>query len=158
MQHIHQHMHAQAHQMHQHPHQHQHQHHPHTEPETSTSMPSTSTINSLINAERIPSDQALGLNAQEASILNFLRVDAAEKQRDRRYSLSPFPQFAISVSFIFRFDCSLFILLFIVDSLVRSVANAFAPRKILNYMYVSTPVNVRSFAYSVAVPLAANRI
>lgn len=47
-------------------------------------MPSTS-INSLINAERIPSEQALGLNAQEASILNFLRVDAAEKQRDRRY-------------------------------------------------------------------------
>lgn len=61
------------------------QHHlHHTEPETSTAMPSTSTINSLINAERIPSDQALGLNAQEASILNFLRVDAAEKQRDRR--------------------------------------------------------------------------
>lgn len=57
----------------------------HNEPETSTAMPSTSTINSLINAERIPSDQALGLNAQEASILNFLRVDAAEKQRDRRY-------------------------------------------------------------------------
>lgn len=60
----------------------------HNEPETtSTAMPSTSTINSLINAERIPSDQALGLNAQEASILNFLRVDAAEKQRDRRFAL-----------------------------------------------------------------------
>lgn len=29
----------------------------------------------------------LGLNAQEASILNFLRVDAAEKQRDRRYEI-----------------------------------------------------------------------
>lgn len=69
---------------HLHPQQHPHQLHRHTEPETSTSMPSTSTINSLINAERIPSDQALGLNAQEASILNFLRVDAAEKQRDRR--------------------------------------------------------------------------
>lgn len=49
-----------------------------------SSMPSTSTINNLINAERIPSEQALGLNPQEASILNFLRVDAAEKQRDRR--------------------------------------------------------------------------
>lgn len=48
-----------------------------------SSIPSTS-INSLINAERIPSEQALGLNPQEASILNFLRVDAAEKQRDRR--------------------------------------------------------------------------
>lgn len=57
-----------------------------SEPETSTSMPSTSTINSLINAERIPSEQALGLNAQEASLLNFLRVDAAEKQRDRRFA------------------------------------------------------------------------
>lgn len=56
----------------------------HNEPETSTAIPSTSTINSLINAERIPSNQMLGLNAQEASILNFLRVDAAEKQRDRR--------------------------------------------------------------------------
>lgn len=55
------------------------------EQETSTAIPSTSTINSLINAERIPSNQMLGLNAQEASILNFLRVDAAEKQRDRRY-------------------------------------------------------------------------
>lgn len=63
-------------------HQHQHQH---KEPETSNAMPSTSTINSLINAERIPSNQVLGLNAQEASILNFLRVDAAEKQRDRRF-------------------------------------------------------------------------
>lgn len=52
--------------------------------ESESNMPSTSTINSLINAERIPSEQALGLNPQEASILNFLRVDAAEKQRDRR--------------------------------------------------------------------------
>lgn len=59
-------------------------HHQHKEPETSNAIPSTSTINSLINAERIPSNQVLGLNAQEASILNFLRVDAAEKQRDRR--------------------------------------------------------------------------
>lgn len=53
------------------------------EPEQSS--PSTS-IHNLINSERIPSEQALGLNAHEASILNFLRVDAAEKQRDRRYS------------------------------------------------------------------------
>lgn len=63
---------------------HQLHHLRHNEPETSTAIPSTSTINSLINAERIPSNQMLGLNAQEASILNFLRVDAAEKQRDRR--------------------------------------------------------------------------
>lgn len=65
-------------------HQQQNQSRQFNEPETSTPLPSTSTINSLINAERIPSEQALGLNAQEASILNFLRVDAAEKQRDRR--------------------------------------------------------------------------
>ncbi|GAB0094379.1 longitudinals lacking protein, isoforms A/B/D/L [Sergentomyia squamirostris] len=48
-------------------------------------MPATS-VNSLLTAERIPSDQALGLNPQEASILNFLRVDAAERQRDRRFA------------------------------------------------------------------------
>lgn len=56
----------------------------HGEPESS--MPTTS-VNSLINAEHIPSDRALGLNPQEASILNFLRVDAAERQRDRRWVL-----------------------------------------------------------------------
>lgn len=45
----------------------------------------TTTINSLINAERIPNEQFLGLNPQEASILNFLRVDAAERQnRDNK--------------------------------------------------------------------------
>uniref|UniRef100_A0A1B0CDW8 C2H2-type domain-containing protein n=1 Tax=Lutzomyia longipalpis TaxID=7200 RepID=A0A1B0CDW8_LUTLO len=49
------------------------------------SLPATS-VNSLLTAERIPSDQALGLNPQEASILNFLRVDAAERQRDRRFA------------------------------------------------------------------------
>ncbi|KAG4077895.1 hypothetical protein HA402_013829 [Bradysia odoriphaga] len=57
--------------------------------EPESSMPSTS-INSLINAERIPNEQALGLNPQEASILNFLRVDAAEKQRDRSRFACPF--------------------------------------------------------------------
>ncbi|XP_055304688.1 broad-complex core protein isoforms 1/2/3/4/5-like isoform X2 [Sitodiplosis mosellana] len=69
---------------------HQLHHLRHNEPETSTAIPSTSTINSLINAERIPSNQMLGLNAQEASILNFLRVDAAEKQRDRSRFACPF--------------------------------------------------------------------
>ncbi|XP_037920973.1 broad-complex core protein isoforms 1/2/3/4/5 isoform X2 [Hermetia illucens] len=57
------------------------------EPESSHS---TTSINSLINAERIPSDQVLGLNPQEASILNFLRVDAAERQRDKRPPTSRF--------------------------------------------------------------------
>lgn len=69
------------------PNLHQMHHFHHNETETSNAMTSTSTINSLINAERIPSSQMLGLNAQEASILNFLRVDAAEKQRDRRFVL-----------------------------------------------------------------------
>jgi len=45
---------------------------------------SLSSLTSLINAERIPNEQFLGLNPQEASILNFLRVDAAERQRDKR--------------------------------------------------------------------------
>lgn len=59
---------------------------------TSSSIPSTSsnslsaTLNTLINAESIPHHQLLGLNPQEASILNYLRVDAAEKQRDRRFA------------------------------------------------------------------------
>lgn len=52
--------------------------------EPESSYPTTS-INTLINAERIPNEQMLGLNPQEASILNFLRVDAAERQRDKRY-------------------------------------------------------------------------
>ncbi|XP_058815164.1 uncharacterized protein LOC131678824 isoform X1 [Topomyia yanbarensis] len=58
---------------------------------SSSSIPSTSssisqTLNNLINAESIPHHHLLGLNPQEASILNFLRVDAAEKQRDRRFA------------------------------------------------------------------------
>ncbi|XP_055629801.1 uncharacterized protein LOC129770692 isoform X2 [Toxorhynchites rutilus septentrionalis] len=57
---------------------------------SSSSVPSTSslnqTLNTLINAETIPHHHLLGLNPQEASILNFLRVDAAEKQRDRRFA------------------------------------------------------------------------
>ncbi|KFB40091.1 hypothetical protein ZHAS_00007590 [Anopheles sinensis] len=44
------------------------------------------TLSSLINAETIPHHRLLGLDPQEASILNFLRVDAAEKQRDRRFA------------------------------------------------------------------------
>ncbi|XP_065085374.1 protein jim lovell isoform X2 [Ochlerotatus camptorhynchus] len=58
---------------------------------SSNSIPSTSsslnqTLNSLINAESIPHHHLLGLNPQEQSILNFLRVDAAEKNRDRRFA------------------------------------------------------------------------
>ncbi|XP_029712660.2 uncharacterized protein LOC109428579 isoform X2 [Aedes albopictus] len=53
-------------------------------PSTSSSM--SQTLNSLINAESIPHHHLLGLNPQEASILNFLRVDAAEKNRDRRFA------------------------------------------------------------------------
>uniref|UniRef100_A0A182TMH0 C2H2-type domain-containing protein n=1 Tax=Anopheles melas TaxID=34690 RepID=A0A182TMH0_9DIPT len=56
---------------------------------TAASGPASSlshTLNSLINAETIPHHRLLGLDPQEASILNFLRVDAAEKQRDRRFA------------------------------------------------------------------------
>uniref|UniRef100_A0A182MUI4 C2H2-type domain-containing protein n=1 Tax=Anopheles culicifacies TaxID=139723 RepID=A0A182MUI4_9DIPT len=57
-------------------------------PAGSTTGPSSlsHTLNSLINAETIPHHRLLGLDPQEASILNFLRVDAAEKQRDRRFA------------------------------------------------------------------------
>ena len=51
------------------------------EAETSMAAP---TINSLLLADRVPNEQALGLNPQEASLLNFLRADAAERQRERR--------------------------------------------------------------------------
>ncbi|XP_055613979.1 zinc finger protein 778-like [Uranotaenia lowii] len=58
---------------------------------SSSSVPSTSsainqTLNDLINADTLPHHHLLGLNPQEQSILNFLRVDAAEKQRDRRFA------------------------------------------------------------------------
>lgn len=76
---------------HQHPHaalphtHHAHAHHAHhAAASTLNSLNSLNSITSLINAERIPNEQFLGLNPQEASILNFLRVDAAERQRDKR--------------------------------------------------------------------------
>ncbi|XP_023158608.1 zinc finger protein 14-like [Ceratitis capitata] len=84
-----------------HPHQHPHAalphtHHPHAHhahhaaASTLNSLNSLNSITSLINAERIPNEQFLGLNPQEASILNFLRVDAAERQRDKRPQTSRF--------------------------------------------------------------------
>ncbi|XP_065365790.1 nuclear pore complex protein DDB_G0274915 isoform X2 [Calliphora vicina] len=54
------------------------------------SLNSLNSITSLINAERLPNEQFLGLNPQEASILNFLRVDAQERQRDKRPPASRF--------------------------------------------------------------------
>ncbi|XP_075156335.1 maternal gene required for meiosis isoform X2 [Haematobia irritans] len=54
------------------------------------SLSSLNSITSLINAERLPNEQFLGLNPQEASILNFLRVDAQERQRDKRPPASRF--------------------------------------------------------------------
>ncbi|XP_073830414.1 maternal gene required for meiosis isoform X3 [Musca autumnalis] len=56
------------------------------------SLNSLNSITSLINAERLPNEQFLGLNPQEASILNFLRVDAQERQRDK--SRPPASRFA----------------------------------------------------------------
>lgn len=43
-------------------------------------------LKSLLNAETITNQTLMGLNSQEVSILNFLRVDAAEKQRDKRFA------------------------------------------------------------------------
>ncbi|XP_059224055.1 uncharacterized protein LOC106091895 isoform X2 [Stomoxys calcitrans] len=57
---------------------------------TMSSLSSLNSITSLINAERLPNEQFLGLNPQEASILNFLRVDAQERQRDKRPPASRF--------------------------------------------------------------------
>ncbi|XP_039961414.1 platelet binding protein GspB [Bactrocera tryoni] len=81
---------------HAHPHAHvalPHSHHPHAHHAAASSLNSLNSLNSitsLINAERIPNEQFLGLNPQEASILNFLRVDAAERQRDKRPQTSRF--------------------------------------------------------------------
>ncbi len=44
----------------------------------------TTSLKNLLNAETISNQHLMGLNSQEVSILNFLRVDAAEKQRDKR--------------------------------------------------------------------------
>lgn len=63
------------------------------------SLSSLNSITSLINAERLPNEQFLGLNPQEASILNFLRVDAQERQRDKRYLIWNF----VYYRFIFIF-------------------------------------------------------
>lgn len=55
------------------------------EAETSSALSiATTSINSLISPERMLAEATLGLNPQEASLLNFLRADAAEKQRERR--------------------------------------------------------------------------
>lgn len=47
---------------------------------------SSASLKSLLNAESLASQNLMGLNSQEVSILNFLRVDAAEKQRDKRFA------------------------------------------------------------------------
>jgi hypothetical protein len=47
---------------------------------------SSGSLKSLLKAETLASQNMMGLNSQEASILNFLRVDAAEKQRDKRFA------------------------------------------------------------------------
>lgn len=55
------------------------------EGETSSALSiATTSINSLMSPERMLAEATLGLNPQEASLLNFLRADAAEKQRERR--------------------------------------------------------------------------
>lgn len=46
---------------------------------------SSGTLKSMLSAEALSSQNLLGLNTQETSVLNFLRVDAAEK-RDKRFA------------------------------------------------------------------------
>lgn len=90
------------------------------------SLNSLNSITSLINAERLPNEQFLGLNPQEASILNFLRVDAQERQRDKRYVLF----FLNSLHFnVIKFDFYEADLQHLVSP-VPSAANACVPRKI----------------------------
>jgi hypothetical protein len=43
-------------------------------------------LKNLLSAESLSNQNLMGLNSQEVSILNFLRVDAAEKQRDKRFA------------------------------------------------------------------------
>ena len=47
---------------------------------------SSASLKNLLNAESLSNQSLMGLNSQEVSILNFLRVDAAEKQRDKRFA------------------------------------------------------------------------
>lgn len=47
---------------------------------------SSASLKNLLSAERLSNQSLMGLNSQEVSILNFLRVDAAEKQRDKRFA------------------------------------------------------------------------
>lgn len=46
---------------------------------------SSGSLKSMLSAEALSNQNLLGLNTQEASVLNFLRVDAAEK-RDKRFA------------------------------------------------------------------------
>ena len=47
---------------------------------------SSGSLKNLLSAESLSNQNLMGLNSQEVSILNFLRVDAAEKQRDKRFA------------------------------------------------------------------------
>lgn len=46
---------------------------------------SSGSLKSMLSAEALSNQNLMGLNTQEASVLNFLRVDAAEK-RDKRFA------------------------------------------------------------------------
>lgn len=46
----------------------------------------SASLKNLLSAESLSNQNLMGLNSQEVSILNFLRVDAAEKQRDKRFA------------------------------------------------------------------------
>lgn len=49
-------------------------------------MQGNASLKNLLSAESLSNQNLMGLNSQEVSILNFLRVDAAEKQRDKRFA------------------------------------------------------------------------
>jgi hypothetical protein len=47
---------------------------------------SSASLKNLLNAENLSNQSLMGLNSQEVSILNYLRVDAADKNRDKRFA------------------------------------------------------------------------
>lgn len=47
---------------------------------------SSASLKNLLSAESLSNQSLMGLNSQEVSILNYLRVDAADKNRDKRFA------------------------------------------------------------------------
>lgn len=47
---------------------------------------SSASLKNLLSSESLSNQNLMGLNSQEVSILNYLRVDAADKNRDKRFA------------------------------------------------------------------------